>query len=195
LTRSRRIAFNVHELPAPGQVGIAVAEIEIPRGGDRPSLRVVTEARSDVPSRAVTIRAGSSPGWRAGIVWAAFRWSAGEGKPDLWLSWRHMPPDGEAGLGYAEVSDVLLLAGDQTAQWAVRALYDVLPTLGRPPGLTDFRDEDRLAETTRAMVRDRVRITRATLAAQLGITESALRGYLKSTGRSVEQIVIRYSPR
>ena len=80
---------------------------------------------------------------------------------------------------------------DGTRVLAVRAQ----PKVRRPPGLTDFRDEDRLAETIRAMLRDKAKITRATLAARLGITESALRGYLKSTGRTKEQIVIQYSPR
>lgn len=66
---------------------------------------------------------------------------------------------------------------------------------GRPPDLTDFRDEERLGDTIRAMVRDKARITRPTLAARLGITEAALRGYLGGTGRTMREIVIQYSTR
>ena len=66
---------------------------------------------------------------------------------------------------------------------------------GRPPGLTDFRDEGRLGETIRRMARDKVKITRPTLAANLGITEAALRGYLLVSGRTMRAIVAQYSPR
>lgn len=60
---------------------------------------------------------------------------------------------------------------------------------GRPPGLTDIQDDAELAETIVEMDRDHVRMTRANLAARSGKTEPAIRGYLKVTGRTLEELV------
>lgn len=55
---------------------------------------------------------------------------------------------------------------------------------GRPPELTTITDDEQLRVHVRAMRRDRVRITRESLAARSGFTVAEVRGYLRVTGRS-----------
>ena len=134
--------WDVFAPPAAGVPGLARGRLDFARSG-KDSLRVVVEVRSDHRSRQVTVRQDGVE-WAGGLVWAALRWSPGEGTPDLWLTWRAFPTEGEAGPGYAEVSDIVLLAKDAAARRAVKELYDALPSVGRPLGSRETTIDDLL---------------------------------------------------
>jgi hypothetical protein len=59
---------------------------------------------------------------------------------------------------------------------------------GRPPGITDITDDQRLCETIAGMHRDGARVTRETVAARAGYTDSAVKGYLKVTNRTFAEL-------
>jgi hypothetical protein len=143
------VTFQVTEAPTIDKPGEATVSMTFARNRGEP-VRVVANVRSDQSGRGARVQSGSGVAWEGGLVWAAFRWTEGDGPPDLLLSWFAAPPDLHlswltAGptaetpdppaldpLNYAEVSDVALLARDWTAQWAVRAFLDELPNVGRP---------------------------------------------------------------
>ncbi len=165
MTPGHAVTLGRVEPPRQGRPGWAILTIDYPRRGAEP-LRVTLLARTDHEGRSIMVRSGTAPEWEAGLVWAAFRWSNENGPAELLLSWRDRPPDLRFtwrddmhdpppidmpdqppmdGLNYAEVSDVVLLASDPSARWAVRAFLDALPALGRPPGLTNIQSDEPLA--------------------------------------------------
>lgn len=181
--------FIAYEEPGPETPGVARAEWQVNRGV-RPPLRIVSEARTDHAGPMVTVHQADGTTWRAGVVWAALRWTEGEGSPDLTLGWPGKPNHGRP--TYAMVSDALLLASDRRAQRAVRAFWDTLPPLGRTPGSTTIQDDEQLRGPVREMRRDRIRVTRPALAARSGFTEAEIRGYLDSTGRSFTEFIASF---
>jgi hypothetical protein len=203
------IGLSKVEPPTADRAGSAVLTMTLSRGQLDP-VRVMAIARSDYRGRAVTIQSGTGPEWNAGLTFAAFRWSPGDGPAELLLSWRDGPPAGSVtwresatdpppadldpppldGLNYAEVSDVLLLATDPTARWAVRAFLDAIPPIGRLPGLTTITNDDEITKPVQKMRAAGLRITQATLAAFSGqFTVDELRGYLRINGKRWRDIL------
>jgi hypothetical protein len=169
--------------PADGAPGELVLEAVWRRAGTDVLLRVV--ARTDAEGgRAILLRGRQAPHrqWYGHLVEAHLRW----GNDHLALVWPGSPSDPVA----AVVSDPMLLATDRTAQWAVRALFDAVAALGRPPGLTTITNDDEILTPLRAMRADGRRITQPTLAAFSGrFTVDELRGYLRVNGKRWRDIL------
>jgi hypothetical protein len=115
--------------PTPAEPGLAILSGRWPRhtGAIAFRLEVTTDGRG---GREVLLHEACSERAFAGsVVLAELSWSSG-GRPDLTICW----PNGRNG---PVVSDVDLLASDPTAQWAVRALFGLLSSLGHPPELEE----------------------------------------------------------
>ncbi len=189
----------------PGRPGSALVKLRFAR-----DVRVMLEARTDHEGRSVTLeRAGAA--WEAGLVWAAFRWSPGDGPADLLIWWPGKPPDIRVTwregatepppddlpdppameyLNSAGVSDVDLLSRDASARWAVRAFLDTLSAVGRPPGLTDIENDEQIRSVVRELRANHTRVTQQNVVAWAGtFTLSALRNYLRVHGRKWAEII------
>ena len=116
--------------PTPTEPGLAIIAGRWPRRAGPIAFRLeaTTEGRG---GREILLREPpSSPRQFAGtVVVAELSWS-GDTLPDLTIAWRN-GPDAPV------VNDVGRLASDRTAQWAVRALYGLLASIGQPPGLEE----------------------------------------------------------
>jgi len=193
------------EPPEQGRAGSALLSVHYPRPHHEP-VRVALLARTDHEGRRITIQSGAAEPWDAGLVWATFRWSPDDGPADLLLWWPGHPPDihvawredstdppsddvpdppGIESLNAVGVSDAVLLARDNTAQWAVQALFDTLTTMGRPPGLTVIENNEQVYEAMQATKAKGRKLTMHNVAAIGGtFTYDNLRSYLHLTGRN-----------
>lgn len=186
------VIWSKNEPPAGDRPGTAILDITFARNRAEP-VRVVAHMRSDHSGgRGARVQSGPGVVWDGSLVWAAFRWTEGDGPSDLLLSWFAAPPDLRLSwraaastddatapppfdpLNYAEVSDVALLARDPTAQWAVRAFLDELPKVGPPAG-TGLSMDEVVAAVIALRRGDRPWPTQEAVAEGLGIDPRTIR--------------------
>lgn len=89
----------------------------------------------------------------------------------------------DAALGYAAAY------GNLSHEYLAELAGTIRLARGRPPGIADITDDDRLRETIADMDRSGFVVRRATLAAHAGYSESALRNYLRRTNRTLGQLL------
>ena len=175
------VTFQVTEAPTIDKPGEATLVMTFAHNRGEP-VRVAAKVRSDQSGRVARVESGGVA-WEGGLVWAAFRWTGGDGPPDLLLSWFASPPDlrlawrtptGASAnpvldpLNYAEVSDVVLLATEPMARWAVRAFFDELANVGPPTG-TGLTVDDVVAAILRVHADKKAWPTQEAVAEELAV--------------------------